>query len=86
MVPDTNMLQKIDGQLDDFRKKRGLFGCVQAQITWETKDPASWWEAFGDSAPELQRLAIRILSLTCSSSGCERNWSAFEMVNFILVF
>jgi hypothetical protein len=20
--------------------------------------------------------------LTCSSSGCERNWSAFEMVSF----
>ncbi|KAI5412253.1 hypothetical protein KIW84_057060 [Lathyrus oleraceus] len=29
---------------------------------------------------ELQRFAIRILSLTCSSSGCERNWSAFEMI------
>jgi hypothetical protein len=35
---------------------------------------------FGDYTPELKRFAIRILSLTCSSSGCERNWSAFEMV------
>ena len=27
------------------------------------------------------RLAIKILSLICSSSACERNWSAFEQVN-----
>lgn len=31
--------------------------------------------------PELQAFAIRV---TCSSFGCERNWSVFEMVNFIL--
>lgn len=24
---------------------------------------------------------MRVLSLTCSSSGCERNWSAFERVH-----
>ncbi|XP_022632798.1 uncharacterized protein LOC111240945 [Vigna radiata var. radiata] len=36
---------------------------------------------FGDGTPELKRFAIRILSLTCSSSGCERNWSSFEMVH-----
>ncbi|XP_052302022.1 uncharacterized protein LOC127904109 [Populus trichocarpa] len=28
---------------------------------------------------ELQRFAIRVLSLTCTSSGSERNWSAFEI-------
>jgi len=27
-------------------------------------------------------LQIRVLSLTCTSSGCERNWSAFEMMSF----
>jgi len=26
-------------------------------------------------------LAIKILSLTCSSSGCERNWSVFKQVS-----
>nr|KYP38381.1 hypothetical protein KK1_040364 [Cajanus cajan] len=29
----------------------------------------------------LKKFAIRVLSLTCSSSGCERNWSSFEMVH-----
>ncbi|CAN0925679.1 hypothetical protein LINGRAHAP2_LOCUS34897, partial [Linum grandiflorum] len=31
--------------------------------------------------PELKRFAIQILSLTCSASGCERNWSVFERVH-----
>ena len=35
---------------------------------------------YGHSAPNLQQLAIKILSLTCSASGCERNWSVFEHV------
>ncbi|CAI0400474.1 unnamed protein product, partial [Linum tenue] len=31
--------------------------------------------------PELQKFAIRVLSLTCSASGCERNWSVFERIH-----
>ena len=45
-----------------------------------------WWSNFGQSAPNLQRLAIRILSLTCSASGCERNWSVFEQVSWKSIF
>jgi len=43
--------------------------------------PGEWWEMFGDETPKLKRFAIRVLNLTCSSSGCERNWSSFEMVS-----
>ncbi|XP_020258984.1 uncharacterized protein LOC109835421 [Asparagus officinalis] len=42
---------------------------------------ADWWDSYGAAAPILQKLAIRILSLTCSSSGCERNWSTFEQIH-----
>jgi len=48
------------------------------------KTPAQWWDSYGDECPELQRFAIRVLSLTCTSSGCECNWSAFEMVSFFI--
>ncbi|KHN13752.1 hypothetical protein glysoja_049486 [Glycine soja] len=54
---------------------------------------AYWWRMFGSQTPNLQKLAIKILSLTCSASGCERilsltcnalgcerNWSVFEQV------
>lgn len=40
-------------------------------------------DSYGDAHPELQNFAFRVLSLTCSSPGCERNWSAFEMVYFL---
>jgi len=40
-----------------------------------------WWQQFGSQCPELQKFAIRILSQTCSASGCERNWSVFERIH-----
>ena len=39
------------------------------------------WMTYGNATPALQRMAIKILPLTTSSSGCERNWSAFEGVS-----
>jgi len=57
-----------------------VFGSQIAQHALKTKTPSQWWESYGDEHPKLQRFAIRVLSLTFSSSGCERNWSAFERV------
>lgn len=37
-----------------------------------------WWEQFGDAAPTLQRVAIRILSQVCSTSTSERQWSTSQ--------
>ena len=36
---------------------------------------------YGNQTPNLQRMARKILSLTTSSSGCERDWSTFEGVS-----
>jgi len=56
----------------------------------KTMPPVEWWEMFGDGCPELKWFAIHVSSLTSSSSGCELNWSTFEMVielpDFICVF
>ena len=53
-----------------------LFSClVSLHMT------ADWWESHGVFTPDFQRLAIKILSLTCNSFACERNWSTFEQVN-----
>jgi hypothetical protein len=40
-----------------------------------------WWEDYGATTPNLQKLAIRILAQPCSASGCERNWSTFENIH-----
>ncbi|KAG5236997.1 zf-BED domain-containing protein [Salix suchowensis] len=69
MVPNKEKRTKVDLQLDIFVEAKGLFGIEVVVIARDKKLQLD----------ELQNLAIRVLSLTCSSSGCERNWSAFEM-------
>ncbi|PKU70417.1 hypothetical protein MA16_Dca007169 [Dendrobium catenatum] len=51
--------------------------CQKAEIL----QGLEWWKMFGSSASNLQKVAIRILSQTSSSSGCERNWSVFEQIH-----
>ncbi|XLS59563.1 hypothetical protein HN51_009318, partial [Arachis hypogaea] len=81
LVPNQEERKKVGLQLPDFHYARGLFGNETAKSSRKTMLPAEWWDFYGDSCPELKKFAIRVLSLTCSSSGCERNWSAFEMVH-----
>ncbi|XP_038716566.1 uncharacterized protein LOC120009908 [Tripterygium wilfordii] len=50
-------------------------------VNFEIDGKDEWWRTFGHSAPNLQKLAIRILGQTSSSSGCERNWSVFERIH-----
>ena len=80
LVKDVVERKKINLQLVEFHFARGLFSMEEAKDSRKIMQPGEWWEMFGDGTPELRRFAIRVLSLTCSSSGCERNWSSFEMV------
>ena len=73
-------VSKVDRQIDDFKKRVAFIGSVVARAGVKCKNPADWWDSYGDQLPELQKIAICVLSLTCSLFGCERNWSAFEMV------
>ena len=84
MVPDIQAQSVLAVQMDQFAHKRGHFAKPLAYATVNVKSPTDWWDFFGDETPELKRFALRVLSLTCSSSGCERNSSAFEMVIFEL--
>ncbi|XP_038690695.1 uncharacterized protein LOC119989295 isoform X2 [Tripterygium wilfordii] len=80
LVKERDERNTIISQLDTFHHARGMFSRDCAKALLEKKHPADWWNTYGDEVPELQRFAIRVLCLTCSSFGCERNWSAFEMV------
>ncbi|XP_031282661.1 uncharacterized protein LOC116141281 [Pistacia vera] len=42
---------------------------------------ASAFKTYGYSTPHLQQFAIKILSQTSTSSGCERNWSVFKRIH-----
>ncbi|KAI9091599.1 hypothetical protein K1719_028042 [Acacia pycnantha] len=56
-------------------------GSPLARKRVESKSPTAWRESYGDEVSELQKFDICVLSLTSSSSECERNWSAFKMVH-----
>ncbi|XP_073227186.1 uncharacterized protein [Cicer arietinum] len=81
VLGDMELVNKIDEQLEFFKSKSGFFGDEVATHGLKNKTPAQWWESYGDEFPELKQFVVRVFSLTCSSSGCERNWSAFEMVH-----
>ncbi|XP_030955048.1 uncharacterized protein LOC115977364 [Quercus lobata] len=81
LVPNINQQDKILEELTSYKREEGLFGLEMAKRQRKKKAPADWWSAYGASTPSLQQFAVKVLILTCSSSGCERNWSMFEHVH-----
>ncbi|KAM0927376.1 hypothetical protein ACQ4PT_002845 [Festuca glaucescens] len=81
MVPDVPIRNKIDAQIVLYEDKRQGFSNVMAIENMGKRIPLDWWSSYGGRAIDLQRFAKRIVSLCASSSGCERNWSAFEFIH-----
>ncbi|XP_019238206.1 PREDICTED: uncharacterized protein LOC109218307 isoform X2 [Nicotiana attenuata] len=91
-----NLPPKARGPLDDFvstqarqatlnskwKKEERKEVCQQIAVdSRKVRSPTDWWIRFGGQTPELSKFAIRVLSFSCSSSGCERNWSTFESIH-----
>eukprot|EP00253_Pinus_taeda_P007879 PITA_07879 len=81
MIPLVSDQLEIHRQVTTFSNASGTFGKNLAKFTREVDEPAQWWEAFDSHCPELQKFAIRILSQTCSATGCEHNWFVFERIH-----
>ncbi|XP_042375950.1 uncharacterized protein LOC121969771 [Zingiber officinale] len=81
LVRGEDLQDKITNQLEKYKKAEGLFGLPMTIRQRTLKSPADWWSSYGASTPELKTFAMKILNLTCSSSGCERNWSVFEHIH-----
>ncbi|KAL6587898.1 hypothetical protein OROMI_000876 [Orobanche minor] len=73
LSPDDRL--KADLQLNLYDKAQGEFGNLMTKRSRMLQALAKWLEQFGHKTPELSGFAIQVLSLTCSASGCERNWS-----------
>ncbi|VVB04140.1 unnamed protein product [Arabis nemorensis] len=78
LVPDLASQDKILQEVDQFRNATGLFAHPMAVRHRDKKSPADWWSCYGASTPTLKAFAIKVLSLTCSATGYERNWSVFS--------
>ncbi|KAI9077531.1 hypothetical protein K1719_040463 [Acacia pycnantha] len=81
LLPVPDMRRDITNQIYTFTKAHGMFGCSLAKEARTTVSPWLWWEQYGDSAPGLQRVAIRILSQVCSTFSFQRHWSTFQQIH-----
>ncbi|ESQ45937.1 hypothetical protein EUTSA_v10011118mg [Eutrema salsugineum] len=59
--------------------ENGLYKYIERLRQRSKKSPAEWWSCYGSSAPYLKNFAIKVLSLTCSATGCERSWGVFQL-------
>ncbi|XP_057826884.2 uncharacterized protein LOC131038460 [Cryptomeria japonica] len=74
LVDDEILQDLILDELQSYKKALGeLFSSPDCKRRRATLRPDLWWEDYGATTPNLQKLAIRILSQPCSASGCERN-------------
>ncbi|KAL3506501.1 hypothetical protein ACH5RR_031883 [Cinchona calisaya] len=55
----------VSTQIEEYRTAKGAFGIGSADLQSSAE---SWWLNYGSGRPQLQRLAIRILSQTCSGA------------------
>ncbi|KAM0910791.1 hypothetical protein ACQ4PT_013919 [Festuca glaucescens] len=80
---DEAINKVLNIELPKFKKMEDMFGKVAATkaITNANFNAGEWWATYGLETPTLMHMALRILNLTTSSSGCERNWSVFEQVD-----
>ncbi|XP_043708696.1 uncharacterized protein LOC122657953 isoform X2 [Telopea speciosissima] len=81
LEPDSNRRISASMQISDFVSAKADFGTELAISTRAEIDPGAWWQQHGINCLELQRIAIRILSQTCSSFGCEHNWSIYDQIH-----
>ncbi|XP_058098369.1 uncharacterized protein LOC131243212 [Magnolia sinica] len=85
IIPDREERDKISTLLDFYTKSEGIFSKDIVIRHRTMKLPTDWWAAYGVDPnrkdPALKKMAMRILGLTCSASGCKRNWSTFEAIH-----
>ncbi|KAG9143261.1 hypothetical protein Leryth_010189 [Lithospermum erythrorhizon] len=62
-------LDLVVDQTDEYRMAKGKFGPGSASKDLTNLTPEKWWSKYGDHCPELQKLAIRILSQTCNGGS-----------------
>ncbi|XP_058105369.1 uncharacterized protein LOC131248883 [Magnolia sinica] len=85
IIPNREEQDKISTLLNFYTKTEGIFSRDIVIRHRTMKLPTDWWAAYGVDPnrkdPALKKLAMRILGLTCSASGCEHNWSTFVSVS-----
>ncbi|XP_058766298.1 uncharacterized protein LOC131639876 [Vicia villosa] len=79
---DLDSMRRISAsmQIAHYNSAQDDFGTELAISTRTDLEPAAWWQQHGISCLELQRIAVRILSQTCSSFACEHDSSMYDQI------
>ena len=79
LVP-ANEQKLVFEQMADFRAGRGPWTAINVK-TVEGMSPLSFWETFYVLAPELAKVARRVMNLATTTSAAERNWSEYAFIH-----
>ncbi|XP_057979338.1 uncharacterized protein LOC131165491 [Malania oleifera] len=80
LVTDIKIQDKIIKEMNSYKNAVGDFGRKMAIRARDTLLPVEWWSTYGGGCPNLARLAVRILSQTCSLMGHKRSQVPFEQM------
>ncbi|XP_026419433.1 uncharacterized protein LOC113315358 [Papaver somniferum] len=84
LIPNEDELDQATSELRKYADAVGILGSPSCKRRRTKDQPHDWWITFGGiDVPNLQKFAIRVLSLTCSASPYERNWSTFQNRHYI---
>ncbi|XP_057833498.2 uncharacterized protein LOC131044233 [Cryptomeria japonica] len=81
LFPDFEMEDLMSIEFLNFVASNGQ--SVSALRDKYKKDAHSWWYLNGHTSPNLQTLAIKLLSQVASSSSSERNWSTYSFIHLV---
>ncbi|KAK8621434.1 hypothetical protein V6N13_067866 [Hibiscus sabdariffa] len=78
LVKKDDYMDQIVREINLYKNASGDLGRPMAVRARDNLLPGEWWSIYGGGCPNLQNLAIRILSQTCSSIGCKPNKISME--------
>ena len=68
-------------QYNLYTEGTGAFGTTMAKNSAGRMEPAGWWKSYGSCAPQLQSLAMKVLSQPSSAASSEQNWSEYDFIH-----
>ncbi|KAL8151124.1 hypothetical protein V2J09_020932 [Rumex salicifolius] len=71
---DSCTRRVVREQLSSYLRMGGSLGEEDAMECRDKMDPVAWWENFGFETPQLQTLAVKVLSQVSSVSVCDDSW------------
>ncbi|KAL7084135.1 hypothetical protein ACP275_14G206300 [Erythranthe tilingii] len=66
---DPRVQDRVTMQIETYQNSKGAFGFGWPEDQRSNTSPAKWWLKYGGECPELQKLALRILSQTCEGAS-----------------